>query len=59
MAYDAGSRITGVTDRMGLTEGYTYDPHGNTIAVKATDGRVTHFTYDMLDNLTGVELPSG
>ena len=34
MAYDAGSRITGVTDRMGLTEGYTYDPQGNTIAVK-------------------------
>src|SRR5690606_21037991 len=55
--YDAANRLTS-TPALGATTSYTYDGRGNRIS--ATNGtNVTTLSYDALDRLISVSLPTG
>ena len=43
---------------MGLTGEYAYDPHGNVVGVTTTNGLITRFQYDILDNIIRVVMSS-
>ncbi|MBN1643116.1 MAG: hypothetical protein JXA09_17920 [Anaerolineae bacterium] len=51
-AYDEQGHRTAVTDPLGQTTHYTYDPvHGQIASVTDPNGHVTRYTYDALGNL--------
>jgi RHS repeat-associated protein len=56
IAYDAEGDVVKVT---GSTQPatYTYDPHGRVTSVTDGNGNKTQYTYDQVDNLTGIFYP--
>lgn len=57
-AYDAGNRLSSMTDPNGLVTTMTYDSRGR-LTSRDVGGEVTTYTYDLAGQLTGVEMPDG
>lgn len=57
-AYDAGNRLTSMTDPNGLVTAMTYDARGR-LTSRSVGGETTTYDYDLAGQLTDVELPDG
>jgi RHS repeat-associated protein len=57
-AYDAGNRLTSMTDPNGLVSAMDYDLRGRLIS-RSVGGETTIYDYDLAGLLTDVELPDG
>jgi len=55
-AYDAGNRLTSMTDPNGLVTAMAYDARGR-MTSRNVGGEVTTYTYDLAGQLTGVQMP--
>ena len=53
--YDAGNRITSMTDNIGRVTSYTYDTSGRMITVTDPDSVSTHYTYDSSSRLATIQ----
>jgi RHS repeat-associated protein len=56
--YDAGNRLTAMSDPNGLVTTMTYDSRGR-MTSRNVGGETTVYTYDLAGQLTGVDMPDG
>ncbi|MEO8486121.1 MAG: RHS repeat-associated core domain-containing protein [Betaproteobacteria bacterium] len=56
--YDAGNRLTSLSDPNGVVSAMTYDARGR-LTSRTVDGETTTYTYDLAGQLTDVEMPDG
>lgn len=57
IAYNPEGYVSGITDALGRSVGYSYDRVGRLIQQTLPDGRVVSFTYDGNGNVTSVTPP--
>src|SRR5262245_36810811 len=57
--YDMLNRLVKITDPLGKTQQYGYDPEGNRVERSDGNGVHTTFTFDALNRLVSRNLPKG